>query len=209
MERPTKEERANTATHAFGVVLGLIGATLLLSRTFQQSNLTIQLNCVIYAISLVGVYVSSTLSHYYADAERKKLYRILDQTFIYLLIASTFSALSVRFLHGFWWSFLLAAMWTVAVVGAVSKLFFAHRVQTVSIWAYLLLGWMPILGALGYGGVVPIGCLACVLAGGFAYSAGTVFLFRDRQVWYFHSVWHLFVMVGSTFHFVAIYQHIF
>ena len=208
MERPLKEERANSATHAVGIALSLFGSALLMIRAAQQPNFTVLLNCTVYSFSLVAVYAASTLSHCFRDAERRNLYRILDQAFIYLLIVSTFSTISVRFLHGFWWSVLLGSMWTVAVFGAISKLFFAHRVQSVSIWAYLLLGWMPILGAFGYSGVVPQGCWLLVLIGGVAYSAGTLFLFNDRRVWYFHAVWHLFVIAGSTFHFLAVYCYV-
>jgi hemolysin III len=160
--------------------------------------------CMIYVASLVGVYAASTLSHSCKTPERKSFFRALDQGFIYLLIVATYTPLSLAYLRSGPWWILLAAMWVVALVGFFSKLFFFHRVDAVSIWLYLALGWLPILSAAALVGVAPAPALWWMLIGGICYTLGTVFLMLDHHVTHFHAVWHLCVIAGSMCHFLAI-----
>jgi hemolysin III len=95
-------------------------------------------------------------------------------------------------------------MWSVAVFGFVSKVFLAHRVNSVSIWIYVVLGWMPIVAAPALVGKVDAAALWWMLIGGLCYTVGTVFLLLDNHVRHFHAAWHLFVIAGSACHFFVI-----
>jgi hemolysin III len=99
---------------------------------------------------------------------------------------------------------LLGAMWVVALVGFAAKVFFAHRVEAVSITSYVLLGWMPIIAVPALWRSAPTGAIASMIAGGLCYTIGTLFLVYDERVRHFHAAWHLFVIAGSACHFLGI-----
>jgi hemolysin III len=146
----------------------------------------------------------STLSHGITTPDRKALFRRLDQGFIYLLIAATYTPFSLEYLRdGIWW-LLLGAMWSVALCGFISKVFFAHRVEAVSVGTYMLLGWMPVLSVPVLMRSVPLPVFWLMLVGGACYSIGTLFLINDERVRHFHAVWHLCVIAGSACHFLGI-----
>ena len=124
---------------------------------------------------------------------------------IYLLIVGTYTPFALEYLRfGWWWLFLLL-MWTAALVGFLSKLLFLHRIDAVTIWSYVSLGWLPIIPAWIYLDLVPWGALAWILIGGLCYTAGTVFLVLDHRRFHFHAIWHLFVIAGSVCHFYAVF----
>ncbi|MDB5340945.1 MAG: yqfA, partial [Planctomycetaceae bacterium] len=151
-----------------------------------------------------AVYAMSTLSHGPFDERRRTLFRSLDQGFIYLLIAGSFTPLAVAYLPTTVCWCILGMMWTIALTGFAAKVCFAHQVYAVSIWVYVMLGWMPILAAPWLLGTVPMNGLLLGLAGGICYSVGTVFLVFDHRVVYFHALWHVLVIAGSTLHFLVI-----
>ncbi|MBC7854623.1 MAG: hemolysin III family protein, partial [Pirellulaceae bacterium] len=104
---------------------------------------------------------------------------------------------------GPWWVF-LGVMWTGAICGFISKVFFFHRINAVAVWSYVLLGWLPIVPALLTLGTVPLPALGWLMAGGLCYTLGTVFLMLDLQRFHFHAIWHMWVIGGSTCHFLGV-----
>jgi hemolysin III len=202
--RTAAEERLNAATHGAGLLLSVVGALVMAAAVAGRGDLWVQVGCGIYLFSLVCVYAMSTLSHGNWSLERKAFFRRLDQAFIYLLIAGTYTPFSLAYLRTGWWWALLATIWLVAIIGFVSKLFFAHRVEVISIVSYVILGWMPIMSAPALMTTLPFGAFVWMLVGGVCYTAGTVFLLNDEHVRHFHAVWHLFVIAGSACHFAGI-----
>ena len=203
--RSLAEEIANSVTHGIGLILSLAGSLILLTRVLSQPDLWRLLGCGVFATALVAVYAASTLSHAVARPAWRRAFRILDQSCIYLLIVGTFTPFALEYLRfGWWWLFLLL-MWAGALVGFLSKLLFFHRIDAVTIWSYLLLGWLPIIPAWIYLDLVPWGALTWILVGGLCYTAGTVFLILDHRRLHFHAIWHLFVLAGSTCHFYAVF----
>jgi len=198
------EEVANTITHGLGFLLSVPGAIAMVIWGVREGDSWRVLGCMIYAPSLVSVYAMSTLSHMCSAPNLKRSFQMLDQGFIYLLIVATYTPFSLAFLRtSFWWLF-LAVMWTIAILGFLSKVLLAHRIDGVSIWIYVVLGWMPIAAASSLDGLVPDAGLWWMLIGGLCYSVGTVFLIFDNRVRHFHALWHLFVIAGSTCHFFVI-----
>lgn len=198
------EERANYLSHGLGFVLSVWGAVYLSLTAFHQHGWERASVCVLYAASLSAVYAMSTLSHSSFDERHRALFRSLDQGFIYLLIAGSFTPLAVAYLPATVCWCILGSMWTIALTGFSAKVFYAHQVCAVSVWVYVILGWMPILATPWLLGAVPINGLILGLAGGFCYTGGTVFLMFDNRGRYFHAVWHLLVMAGSALHFLVI-----
>jgi hemolysin III len=203
-QRSAADERINAVTHGLGLVLAALGALVMATSVASRGDRWVVTGCAVYLASLIAVYAMSTLSHGAWPPRWKSLFRRLDQAFIYLLIAATYTPFSVAYLRGPWWWALLATIWVVALLGFASKLFFAHRVEAVSIVSYVLLGWMPIVAAPALMQTLPMGAFWWMLVGGACYSLGTVFLHLDERVRHFHAVWHLCVIAGSACHFAGI-----
>jgi hemolysin III len=203
--RTLAEEIVNSVTHGIGLILSLVGSLILLVRVLSQPDMWRLLGCGVFATALVVVYAASTLSHAVARPAWRRVFRILDQGCIYLLIVGTYTPFALEYLRfGWWWLFFLL-MWTAALVGFLSKLLLMHRIDAVTIWSYLLLGWLPIIPTWIYLDLVPWGALAGILVGGLCYTAGTVFLILDCRRLHFHAIWHLFVVAGSVCHFCAVF----
>jgi hemolysin III len=203
-QRSSADELMNAATHAFGLVLAMIGALVMAVSVSADGDLWRTIGCGVYLASLVAVYAMSTLSHTFTTRRWKSLFRRLDQGFIYLLIAATYTPFSLVYLRtGLWWA-LLAAMWTIAIVGFIAKVFFAHRVEAVSVASYVLLGWMPIIATPKLLHFMPTRALWWMIGGGLCYTVGTIFLLNDHRVRHFHVVWHVCVIAGSVCHFLGI-----
>lgn len=200
-----RKERANTITHGIGLLLSLAGTALLVARTTPSEDPWRFAAAVIYSFSLIAVYSMSTLSHAVSSPDQKRLFRVLDQACIYLLIVGTYTPFSLVFLRSAGWSLFLGALWFVALAGFFSKLLWKHRVDAVSVWLYVILGWAPVFAWRPLVHVVPATALYGMLIGGLCYTVGTIFLCLDRQIEHFHMLWHLWVMAGSICHYVVIF----
>lgn len=207
LARLREEEKVNGATHALGLLLSVVGFELLLVRAFRFADGWQIAGCMVYASALVAVYAASTLSHTFDHARLRRLFRILDQAFIFLLIAGTFTPLSLTYLRGGAWWLLFGLVWLIALGGFFSKAVFAHRVDAVSTALHVTLGWLPVLAIKPMLEAVPAGLLWWMFYGGICYTAGTFFLMRDERFPYFHAVWHLLVIAGSACHFWGIYWY--
>lgn len=199
----SEEEWANGLTHAVGFLGSAIAGVYLIQAVIQGGTVWQALACLIYVTTLVAVYAASTLSHWVSTPRWRDLFRTWDQGLIYLLIVGTYTPLAVAYVHGPW-QWVTVAMWTLAIGGFLSKVAVKHRINGISLWLYLALGWMPIL-------VLPCmlvspSSLWLVLAGGIAYSFGSILLMNDHRGPYLHVGWHLFVMLGSAIHFYAIWR---
>ena len=207
-DRTPQEERYNTLTHIFGFGLSLAGAIAMLPVVVIRGEPMMIVACAVYLLSLMAVYASSALSHAFADPSKREFYRKLDQAFIYILIVASFTPFSVRYLDGTWWWYLLGLMWVIAIAGFLSKLMFSHRVNSVSVWLYLALGWVPVIGGIPFTDLLPTEVFLSIILGGVFYTGGTVFLFNDRKSIYFHPIWHLFVVAGSAAHYFGILWYV-
>ncbi len=197
------EERSNRWTHGCGFVLSVLGSVYLVTSIPERTGWQRYLACLVYGSSLMAVYAMSTLSHGPFSDRWRTTFRSLDQGFIYCLIAGSVTPLAVTYLPSTVCWVLLSAMWTIAGTGFITKVCFAHRVDSVSVWIYVLQGWLPILASPWFLEQTPLPVLLWGLAGGVCYTLGTLFLIYDDRVPHFHAIWHLFVMAGSAIHFFA------
>ena len=206
--RSVADEIANTITHGIGLLLSLVGAVILVASTWRDSDLWRAAGCSIYAVTLVSVFAASTLSHWCHQPHWRRRYRALDQGVIYLLIVGTFTPFALAYLRTGPWLGFLSVMWMLAFGGFISKVFFSRRVEAVSLWLYLALGWMPVVAIRPLTEVAPSAGLWWMLIGGICYTFGTLFLIFDQRVPYFHAIWHVCVIAGAACHFSSILLYV-
>jgi len=197
------EEVANSITHGVGLLLSLLGGSVLLSLAALRGSTLHLAACALYGATLVLLYAASTCYHGARRPRLKRALRVLDHAAIYLVIAGTYTPFTLLALRGAWGWGLFCAVWVLALAGVVYKLLFLGRSPRLSTALYLAMGWMaviaarPLLAAVGRAGA------AWILAGGLLYTAGVWFFARDHLP-YRHAIWHLFVLGGSACHYVAV-----
>ena len=198
-----REEVANAMTHGAGALAALAGGATLIALAGLRGDGWQLAAAIVFGASLLLLYVASTLYHAARQPRIKARLKVLDHCAIYLLIAGTYTPFILIALRGDvgWWLF--AAIWSLAALGIAFKLRFTGRFRLVSTLVYVAMGWLaliairPLLAALGGWS------LGWLLAGGGAYTLGTVFYHRP-SLRYSHAVWHLFVLAGSLCHYLAV-----
>lgn len=203
-QRTTVDEIVNTITHGLGFVLAVCGGLVMLWSVMRIGDAWRVAGCGIFAASLVAVYAASTLSHSCKTLRWKSFFRRLDQACIYFLIVATYTPFGLAYWRtGAGWM-LLGGLWTAAFLGFFSKFVLAHRVHNISMWTYIVLGWLPLMAVPALRHIVPIDSGWWMLGGGACYLLGTLFLYYDARVRHFHAIWHLLVIAGSACHFLGI-----
>jgi len=196
------EEKWNWITHGFGFVLSLVGVFLLfrydVNKT-QYSSFAIGL----YGGSLLLLYFASTAYHYTVNSQRKKKFRVLDHVSIYLLIAGTYSPVTLITLLDSKGVLLFFLVWSLAILGSVLKLFFIGKFQILSIVLYLIMGWLIVFDMDSLIVVLEENGINYLMYGGLAYTIGIIF-YGIKTIPYGHVIWHIFVLLGSIFHFMFV-----
>ncbi|MDX1531183.1 MAG: hemolysin III family protein [Rhodothermales bacterium] len=198
-----REEVASAVTHGVGLVLAVGSAPVLVVLGGLRGGALHATSFAVYGTALVLCYAASTLYHAFQQPRLKHLFRVLDHAAIYLLIAGTYTPVAVLSLEGPWGWGLLTAVWAIAVVGCVFKLFFVDRFRGLSTVGYLVMGWLMVVALEEIIASVPAAAFAWLVVGGLFYTAGVVFFVWERLP-YNHAVWHLFVIAGSASHYVAL-----
>jgi hemolysin III len=202
--RTAQDEFVNAVTHGGGLMLALAGALVMMQCVLRNGDAWSVGGCGVFLTCLVAVYGASTLSHSCTTVRWKRFFRRLDQGCIYLLIVATYTPFGLAYWRSGPGLMLLAILWTIAIIGCLSKVVFSHRVDVCSIWSYVLLGWLPILSVPAMRQVVPTGTFEWILFGAACYMVGIFFLIFDTKARYFHAVWHVLVIAGSTCHYLGI-----
>jgi hemolysin III len=197
------EEIASSVTHGVALLASIAALLLLIVVGVARGDAWQVVGGSIFGATLIVLYAASTLYHALPHPRAKHVFRILDHSAIYLLIAGTYTPFALGALRGPWGWSLLALVWALAVLGIIAKSTMGFRFPRLSTAIYLLMGWLslvaikPLATHLGPAG------MAWLLAGGLAYTAGVVF-FAWERLRYSHMVWHLFVAAGSVCHFCAV-----
>lgn len=194
------EELANSLTHGFGLLLSIAG---LCGLMFVASGLRETASCLVYGITLILVYATSTLYHGARRADAKQLLRTLDHVAIFLLIAGTYTPFVLIALRGAWGWSLFVAVWTLAAVGAVLELTALRRMRGAMIALYIGMGWIGLVAIKPLVAALPTPGLWLLFGGGVSYTFGVLF-YVWRGLRYHHAVWHLFVLGGSVLQYFAV-----
>jgi hemolysin III len=200
------EEIANSVCHGIGLVAALVAfPVLVLGASAHGDWITILAACV-FATTVVLLYSTSTLFHALPRGRAKRVLQILDHSAIYLLIAGTYTPFTLGVLHGSWGWTLFGIVWSMALAGTLLKSIGGIRFNTASTWVYIAMGWVIVIVPHDVWTLVPANGLFWLLAGGICYTAGAVFFLAER-IRYFHFVWHLFVIAGTSCHAYAVLRY--
>ena len=200
------EERLNTLTHTIGAFLGAIGLILLLLKDSYKTKFS-QVGILVYGSSIILLFTASAMYHWVTNQRLKQKLRVLDHVSIYLLIAGTYTPVLVINLLDGNGVFLLIAVWTIAAVGTIMKLFFTGRFEVFSTLLYLVMGWLIVIDFSALKEAVPFNGLLYLAAGGLFYTFGIIF-YAIEKIPYNHVIWHLFVMAGAISHYLMILNYV-
>lgn len=201
------EERLNIWSHAVGCMLSVGALIALLWRALATGSTLILLSFGLFGLSLVILYGVSTLYHSAQHPLLRSRLRIADHASIYVLIAGSYTPFSLVVLQGvIGWS-IFAASWSMALTGIILKLFFTGRYRLLSTLLYVFMGWIILFAIMPLIERLPAAGLYWAVAGGIAYTLGAV-MYSIRLLPLNHAIFHLFVLMGSSCHFVAVYFYV-
>ena len=197
---------ANSITHGLGALLALAGAVYLMVASARGTPRVI-IACAVYASTLILVYLCSTLYHSLVRTRARHVLRVFDHSAIYLLIAGTYTPFTLVSLRGPWGWTLFGIVWTLAISGVIFKSVAVKRFAVASAVAYVLMGWIALVAIVPLARAITWHGIAWIMAGGIFYTFGVLFFALDRRR-YFHALWHLFVLAGSSSHFFAVLLYV-
>ena len=202
-----KEEKLNVLTHAFGLIMSSIGLPFLLLKSLQYNGFWKPISIVIFGISLVILYAASTFYHASKDPKIRRKLNIFDHAAIYVLIAGTYSPFTIIVLEGSLGWIIFGCTWAFALVGIILKLFYTGRYDKLSTIMYILMGWQIILVINPLIDVFSLEGLRLLFAGGVFYTVGAL-IYSSKKIKYNHAIFHVFVLLGSTSHYLCVYNYI-
>ena len=201
------EERANAVLHGTGAALAAAGLSLLVVRAATHGDAMHVVSATIYGVSMVLLYLASTLYHGISRPRAKAILEVLDHAAVYLLIAGTYTPFVLVTLQGpLGWT-LFGVVWVLAAGGIIMQVSFPGRFRTAMTLLYVVMGWLAVLMGRPLLTLLEPAALALLFGGGIFYTTGVYFYYRKRFV-YSHAVWHIFVLAGSVCHFVAIFSYV-
>ncbi|MBE6681943.1 MAG: hemolysin III family protein [Ruminococcaceae bacterium] len=204
------EELTNSISHGIGAGLSIAALVLCVVRAAINIETVKAMGVVaaaIYGSTLIILYCMSTLYHAITNKTARTVFRIFDHTSIYLLIAGTYTPITLITLRGAIGWVLFGIVWGVAVLGITLNAISIEKFRKFSIISYILMGWAVVFGGKPVIEQLPKGGLIFLLIGGAAYTIGIIF-YALKKVKYMHSIWHFFVLAGSITHFFAIYLYV-
>ncbi len=201
------EEIANSVTHGVGAALAIAALVLLIVKSVTDGGGILLASSLIYGISLLIEYLMSTLYHALAPEKAKRVFKVLDHSCIYILIAGTYTPYCLITLWPTWGLALAIIIWVMAVVGVAFEAFWTFRPRWVSAVIYVIMGWCIVAFVPTLFSVMdPVGFWLLV-AGGISYTVGAVF-YLFKKVKFMHSIFHVFVLAGSVLQFFSIFFYV-
>lgn len=198
------EERANAITHGIGAVLAVVGAVLLIVFSALSGDVYKIISFTIFGVTLVILYLGSTLYHSISNKKAKRVFRIIDHSSIYLLIAGTYTPyvwVCLRDNKKVMTIFIM--IWILTILGIAFKAFFINKFEKLSTLLYIFMGWAILFVVKDVWKAVPHMAILWLVIGGLFYTLGCIFFVLDRMP-YNHAIWHLFVIGGSVSHFFSV-----
>ncbi|WP_339720489.1 PAQR family membrane homeostasis protein TrhA [Marinomonas primoryensis] len=201
------EEVANSISHGLGLVAAIVGTPFLILSAIDYADMSFIVGVSIFSATMIVLYLASTVYHAMPQGKAKYVFQVIDHSAVYLLIAGTYTPFMLGVLEGVWGWSLLAAVWTLAMVGVGLKAFGKASHPAVSTTLYVILGWLILIAIKPLVALMePDGLLLLVL-GGVLYTLGVVFFVIDSRLRYGHLVWHLFVVGGTVSHYFSIFYY--
>ncbi len=196
-------EKWNAITHIFGIIFGLFAFPFLLYKNYLSESYTPIIASIVYGLSFLFLFASSSIYHSVHNNKSKEIWRKIDHISIYFMISGTYVPFMLEYINTNTAILFLSIMYGIVLIGTVFKLFFFNRFERVSVLLYLFLGWMIVFIAKSFFENASILVSTLVILGGIAYTSGVYFYVKDKK--YDHTIWHIFVLIGSILHFQAVY----
>jgi hemolysin III len=206
-EQSRGEEIANSVSHGIGLVAALVATPFLVLQAVRRGDTGFIVGASVFAATMVLLYLASTLYHALPIGKAKRVFRVIEHSAIFLLIAGTYTPFTLGVLRGAWGWTLLGLVWGLAVAGVALKAFNKMSHPIISTSLYLLMGWLILIAVNPLYARVPASGLLWLVAGGVAYTAGVAFFAADSRLRYSHFIWHLFVMAGTACHYFAVFWY--
>ncbi len=197
------EEIFNSVTHGTGGLLAIAGTVVLIVFAVIYSNAWGVVSSAIYGASMIILYTMSTLYHAITNQKAKKFFRIMDHNTIFFLIAGTYTPITLVSLRGVIGWVLFGVVWGAAILGIVFNSINLEKYKKISLVCYVLMGWAVVFAIKPMLENVTEISLIFLLIGGVFYTVGIVF-YVIKRIKYFHSIWHLFTIAGTVFHYFSI-----
>ncbi|MDT8281787.1 MAG: hemolysin III family protein [Gammaproteobacteria bacterium] len=201
------EERLNIYSHATGILLSVIGLVLLVLRASQYGNVWHVVSFSIFGASLILLFSASTVYHSATGSVMRARLRVIDHAAIYVLIAGTYTPFTLVTLTGSTGWIFFGISWGMALTGIVLKVFFTGRYELVSTSMYVFMGWIIVFAIQPLVNNLPIEGLFWLIAGGVAYTVGAI-LYAIKKIKFNHAIFHVFVLLGAFFQFIAVYCYV-
>ena len=205
MEVSREEEFWNALTHFIGLLGSIIGMCFLLYTNNDLSTPSL-FGVLFFGFGLLSVYLSSTLYHYVSEPMLKEKLRIFDHISIYYLIAGSYAPVCLITLFDNSGIYIFIAVCIIAIFGTIFKLFYTGKFEKLSLGLYLVMGWLIIIDIKTLFQILELNAIILLALSGLSYSLGTVFYSMEKK--YTHTIWHLFVIAGSSFHFFLVLFYI-
>lgn len=206
-----KEEKANALSHFAGVLLSIVALVLMLVYSSLNGDVWHIISSVVFGISMIFLYMSSAIAHWLPEGKKKDTFFILDQAAIFILIAGTYTPLTLLSLRGLTGWILFGIEWGLAFLGICRLLRRAEGIKDgigiLDILIYVVMGWLVVIFAGAVLRAVPMMAFIWIIIGGLFYTIGIIF-FRFTRFSYHHLLWHLMVIGGTASHFMAIFFYI-
>ncbi len=200
------EEIANSVSHGVGLLAAVAAVPFIVIAAVQHGGSAGIVGASVFAVTMVVVYLTSTLYHALPRNRTKQVLQVLDHGAIFLLIAGTYTPFTLGVLRGPWGWTLFGLVWGLGLAGVGLKAVGGVRYPRLSTCLYLTIGWLALIAVKPLWLCVPTGGLVWLLAGGVAYTGGVAFFMAER-IRYSHFVWHLCVLAGTACHFVAVVRY--
>ena len=199
MDQSNKEEFWNSLTHFTGIILTLIGVPFLITQNSDLTKLEL-FSLLFFQFGLLFMYTSSTLYHYVQNIRIKKVLRVVDHISIYYLIAGSYAPVCLITLRDHSGIEIFLIIILLMLLGTLFKIFFTGKFEKLSLYLYLLMGWLIVIKIDELINLINFRGLLLVIASGLLYTTGTYF-YSSKTIKYSHSIWHLFVLGGSLTHY--------
>jgi hemolysin III len=203
------EEIANSVLHGIGALAAITGLVFLILKNtgFLGGNRAAGIDitaAVLFTAAMIGMFLISTLYHAIQNKSVKSLFRKLDHSVIFIFIAGTYTPICLSGLRGAWGWSLFEVEWALALTGIILNILNSKTIKKIEVTVYIMMGWAVIIGFLPLIHRVPVISIILLLAGGAAYTLGTVF-YKKKNIKHTHAIWHAFVIIGAVFHWFSIW----
>ena len=201
------EEKLNIWSHAFGIFLSIIALVLLIIKAVQQDNIWMMISFPILGVSLIVLYLATTLYHASKEPQKRFKLKVFDHAAIYVLIAGSYTPFTLVSLNGETGWLIFSMVWVMAFTGIILKLFFTGKFKIVSTAMYVLMGWLIVFYFQDLTASLHEKGVFYLILGGVLYTIGAI-LYSIKKIKFNHAIFHFFVLAGSFCHFLSIYLYV-